>query len=57
MFEAAALAFIVSVALVVIGKITVSDHRPKPKAWRHIREHDRVYYMRRGHKNPRGTAA
>ena len=50
MFEVVAFAFVVSVAFVVIGKTVVPDHRANPEAWKHIREHDRVYYMRRGNR-------
>lgn len=47
MFEVVAFAFVVSVAFVAIGRTAMRDHRSSPKGWRHIREHDRVYYMRR----------
>ena len=49
MFEVVAFAFLVSVAFVVIGKTVMPNHHPNPKAWKHIRDHDRVYYMRSGH--------
>ncbi|MDE0207530.1 MAG: hypothetical protein OXP66_16075 [Candidatus Tectomicrobia bacterium] len=48
MFEVVALAFVVSVAFVVFGKTVAPDHHPDPKSWKRIREHGRVYYMRRG---------
>ena len=48
MFEVVAFALVVSVAFVAIGKSVMPDHHVYPKAWKHIREHDRVYYMRRG---------
>ena len=50
MVEVVAFAFAVSVAFVAIGKNVVPDHHPNPKGWKHIREHDRVYYMRRGRR-------
>lgn len=50
MFEAVAFAFVVSVALVVAGKTVVPAHDPNPKAWKHIRGHDRVYYMHRPYR-------
>lgn len=50
MFEVVAFAFVVSVAFVAFGKTLVPDRHPNPKAWKHIREHDRVYYMRRARK-------
>ena len=50
MFEGVAFAFVVSVAFVVVGKAMVPVHHPSPKAWKRIRAHDRVYYMRRGRK-------
>lgn len=46
MVEVAALAFIVSVAFVMIAK-TVPDH--DPKGWKRIRDANRVYYMQNGH--------
>lgn len=48
MFEVVAFALVVSVAFVAIGKSIMPEHPLYPKAWKHIREHDRVYYMRRG---------
>ena len=50
MFEVLAFAFVVSVAFVALGKTVAPDHHPNLKAWKHIREHDRVYYMRRGNR-------
>ena len=50
MVEVAAFAVVVSVAFVVIGKTVMPDLHPDSKAWKHIREHDRVYYMRRGRR-------
>ena len=50
MFEVVAFAFVVSVAFVVAGKTVVPAHHPNPKAWKHIRDHDRVYYTRRRHR-------
>ena len=50
MVEVVAFAFAVSVAFVVIGKNVVPHHHPKPRGWKHIREHDRVYYIRRGRR-------
>ncbi|MDE0205094.1 MAG: hypothetical protein OXP66_03595 [Candidatus Tectomicrobia bacterium] len=47
MFEIAALALVVSVAFVVVGKTAAPDHSGT-RAWKHIRAHDRVYYMGRG---------
>lgn len=49
MFEIAALAFVVSVAFIVVGK-TVGPEHPNPRAWKHIHAHGRVYYMQRGRK-------
>ncbi|MCY4514493.1 MAG: hypothetical protein OXC69_05080 [Candidatus Tectomicrobia bacterium] len=51
MFEVVAFALVLSVAFVVVGKTVESDHHPNPKGWKHIREHDRVYFMRRGRRN------
>ena len=50
MFEVVAFAFVACVAFVVIGKTVTPDHHPDPEAWKHIGEHDRLYYMRRGKK-------
>ena len=50
MVEVAAFAVVVSVAFVVVGKTVMPDHHHNPKAWKHIRGHDRVYYMRRGRR-------
>ena len=45
MIEVVAFAFIVSVAFVLLVK-TVPHHYPR--AWKHIHDHSRVHYMRRG---------
>ena len=50
MFEGVAYAFVISVAFVLIGKTVAPDHRPSPRGWKHIRDHDRVYYMERGRR-------
>ena len=47
MIEVMAFAFIASVAFVVIGKVSMSDHHPK--FWKHIHNSNRVYYLRSGH--------
>lgn len=48
MYEVVAFAFVVSMAFVVIGRTLLPEHHSYPRAWKHIRDHDRVYYMRRG---------
>ena len=48
MFEVVAIALVVSVAFVVAGKTVMPEHHAYPRSWRHIRAHDRVYFMRRG---------
>ena len=50
MVEVIAIALVVAVAFVVLGKTVAPDHQPDPKGWKHIHDHDRVYYMRRGHR-------
>ena len=49
MFEVVAIALVVSVAFVVVGKSVAPRYHSSPRSWRHIRDHDRVYFMRRGH--------
>ena len=48
MFEVVAIALVVSVAFVVAGRSVMPDHHAYPRSWRHIRAHDRVYFMGRG---------
>ena len=44
MLKVVAFALIVSAAFAVIGKIV--PHHHDPRAWRRIRHHDRVHFMR-----------
>ena len=48
MFEFVAIALVVSVAFVLVGKTAMPVHSSYPRSWKHIRGHDRVYFMRRG---------
>ena len=50
MFETVAFAFVASLAFVAIGRTVVPHHHPDRKAWKRIHAHDRVYYMKRGHR-------